>query len=91
MRMPPELEWSIDRTGRRGNVKNSINKKETKKRLIDSVAILNRAVVTYYMLIRLKGLLILQSARRLVGCESWEPLPYISTRACLLHAKTTGG
>ena len=34
-----------------------------------SVAILKRAVFAYYLLIRLKGLLFLQSARCLVGCE----------------------
>lgn len=34
-----------------------------------SVAILKRAVFAYYLLIRLKGLLFLQSAWRPVGCE----------------------
>ena len=47
-----------------------LNQKERKikKRLIDSVAILNRAVVAYYLLIRLEGLL-MQSARHPVGRE----------------------
>ena len=46
-----------------------LGKRKTKKRRIDSVAILNTAVVAYYLPIRLEGLLILQSARRLVGHE----------------------
>ena len=39
----------------------------SEKRPIDSVAVLKTAVVTYHLLIRLKRLLILQSARRPVG------------------------
>jgi hypothetical protein len=42
---------------------------KTKEHLIDSVAILKRAIFAYYLLIRLEGLLILQSARRPVGRE----------------------
>jgi hypothetical protein len=44
-------------------------KRKPKKRLIDSVAILKRAVSAYYLPIRLEGLLILQRAQRLVGRE----------------------
>ena len=44
-------------------------KTKTRKCLIDSVVILSTAIVAYYLLTRLKGLLILQNARRLVGCE----------------------
>ena len=46
---------------------------KTKKCLIDSVAILDTALVVCYLPIRLKGLLILQSARRLVGREKVLP------------------
>jgi hypothetical protein len=56
-------------TGRRSNVKDSVRNKETQKGLIDSVAIPKRAVSADYLLIRLEGLLILQSARRPVGRE----------------------
>ena len=51
------------------NVKVSIKKKEIQKVSNRQVAILNTAVVAHYLQIRLKGLLILQSARRPVGRE----------------------
>ena len=43
--------------------------KKPQKRLIDSIVILNTAIVAYYLPIRFTGLLILQSARRPVGRE----------------------
>ena len=56
-------------TGRQSNVEDLIIRKKTKKRLIDSVVILNTAIVAYYLLIRLNMLLILQSTWRPVGRE----------------------
>jgi hypothetical protein len=56
-------------TGRRSNVKDSVRKKETQKGLIDSVAISKKAVFACYLLTRLGGLLILQSAQRPVSRE----------------------
>ena len=46
-----------------------LGKGKTKKRQRYSVVILNTVIGAYYLLTRLKGLLILQSARRPVGCE----------------------
>ena len=55
--------------GHQNNVKGSIREKETKKRPIDSVAILSTAVVAYHLPTRLEGLLVLQSPRRPVSRE----------------------
>ena len=44
-----------------------MEKEKTKKCPVDSVVVLNTAVVAYYLPIGLEGLLILQSARRPVG------------------------
>jgi hypothetical protein len=60
-------------TRRRSNVKDSIGKMETKKRLIDSVAILKIAVavVAYYLPIGLEGLLaILLAIANLAECSA---------------------
>ena len=46
-----------------------MGKGKTKEHLIDSVAILNTAVIAHDLPIRLEGLLILQSAWRPVGRE----------------------
>lgn len=44
-----------------------LGKRKTKKRPMDSVIILNAAVVAYHLPIRLGGLLVLQSVRRPIG------------------------
>ena len=68
------MDWATapfhDRPNANATQRIQSGKRNTKKRLIDSVAISKTAVAAYYLPIRLKGLLILQSARGLVGCEN---------------------
>ena len=69
-----DLRHQVD--GRGENIYcSTFSRRKTKKSLIDSEAILNTAIVSYYFPIRLKGLLVLQSA---CGPVSREKVLYIS-------------
>ena len=61
--------FTTDRRDAKATSRIQLEKRKTKKRLIDSVAILNTGVVAYHLPIRLEGLLVLQSARRPVSLE----------------------